>query len=219
MTIGSLITKVDNFEIIRDQIATIIATESASQMVFAAAANRDPKDWELRVFTERLNPWASNTKASPIVNVWFDNMNFDKSASNVMERQSATGMFNIDCIGFGDSSDNAQGGHNPGDQRAAFEMQRAARLVRNILMHDSNTYLGMRGVVASRWSQTFSTFQPSYDGRPVQHVVGGRISLAVVFNEFAPQATFDNLEYVAVDVLRADDGQILVEADYQYPLP
>ncbi len=216
--ISGLIDKVDNFEIVRDQVANFLAAESASQITFARAANRNPDNWKLRVFTERANPWDQDLDFSPVVNVWFESANFDLSQSNVMERQQANGVINIDCYGFADSVDNPEGGHLPGDQAAANEMHRAIRLVRNILMHDSNTYLGMRGVVASRWPQSISSFQPQYDGRAIQNVVGGRIVLNVSYNEFSPQSTFDALDYVAVDILRAEDGQILVEADYQYPL-
>ena len=129
------------------------------------------------------------------------------------------GIFNIDCYGFGISADDPRGGHIPGDQLAALEAQRALRLVRNILMHDSYTHLGMIGLVASRWPQSVNVFQPQYDGRELQNVVGSRIALSVRFNEFSPQTDFDNLEYVSAVVNRASDGQLLVGADYQYPLP
>ncbi len=215
MNIKTLITKRDNFEIIRDQIAVTIAMEIKSQMVLAAAADRDPDDWKLRVFTERSNPWDSSGDNSPIVNVWFDTSRFDRSSSNVMERQSSNSTFNIDCLGFANSSDDHQGGHTPGDQRAAENMHRAVRMVRNIMMHASNTYLGMRGVVSGRWIDSVSTFQPpSYGDNALTHVVGGRITMSVSFNEFSPQDEFDTLDYVSVDVLRAENGQILVEADY-----
>ena len=224
MTIPTLINKQDNFEIIRDQIAAILVIEVASQQALATIALLDPDDWKLRIFTERSNPWGQwlniepATDTSPIINIWYDNSNFDKSASNGMERQKSESIFNIDCYGVGISSDEPLSGHNPGDKEAAFEVHRALRLVRNILMAAEYTYLGMRGLVWSRWPQSITPFQPQIDNRAVQHVAGARIAFNVGFNEFSPQVAEETLEYLAVDIKRTEDGQIVLGADYDYPL-
>lgn len=221
--IAELIDKQDNFEVIRDQIAAILATEVASQMALATAGGKDPDDWKLRVFSERSNPWEQllneQNDRSPIVNVWFDNSNFDPVASNISERQKTEGVFNIDCYGYGISSDEAGGGHNPGDKEAAFEVHKALRLVRNILMAAEYTYLGLRGVVWQRWSKSITVFQPQLDGRQMQQIVGARLAFRVVFNEFSPQVQAETLELVSVDVKRTEDGEIVAEADYDYTAP
>lgn len=223
MTIAALIDKQDNFEVIRDQIAAILATEVASQMALATAGGKDPDDWKLRIFSERSNPWEQllneQTDRSPIVNVWLDNSNFDPAASNISERQKTEGVFNIDCYGYGISSDEMGGGHNPGDKEAAFEVHKALRLVRNILMAAEYTYLGLRGVVWQRWPQSITVFQPQLDGRQMQQIVGARLAFRVVFNEFSPQVPAETLELVSVDVMRTEDGEIVVEADYDYTAP
>ena len=222
MVIDSLIDKSDNFEIIRDQIAAILVAEVSSQMALATTAAKDPADWKLRVFTERSNPWEqwlnleTQTDRSPVISVWFDNSSYDPKASNVIERQKSETVFNIDCYGVGISSDVQGGGHTPGDQEAAFEVQRAYRLVRNILMSAEYTYLGLRGLVWSRWPQSATGFQPQLDGRALQHVQGLRLAFRVVFNEFAPQITPETLEYLSIDVKRTEDGEIVLEADYDY---
>lgn len=222
MTIDSLIDKQDNFEIVRDQIAAILVAETASQQSLATAAAKDPDDWKLRVFTERSNPWEQflngPTDKSPLVNIWYDNSSFDPKASNVMERQKADGVFNIDCYGYGESANLVAGGHTPGDQEAAFEVQKAIRLIRNILMAAEYTYLGLRGLVWSRWPQTVTVFQPQMDGRAIQQVVGARLAFNVSFNEFAPQITEETLEFLSIDVKRTEDGEIVLEADYDYTL-
>lgn len=222
MAIDSLIDKQDNFEVIRDQIAAILVAEVASQMALATAAAKDPNDWKLRVFTERSNPWEqwlnAQTDTSPLINVWVDNSSFDPKASNSIERQKSETVFNIDCYGYGKSSDNPGGGHNPGDRESAFEVQRALRLVRNILMSAEYTYLGLRGLVWSRWPQSVTIFQPQLDGRALQQVMGARLAFRVVFNEFAPQITPETLEYLSVNVKRTEDGEIVLEADYDYTL-
>lgn len=218
--IDELIDKFDSFEIVRDQIAAILATEVANQMQLAIDAGKDPELWKLRIYSERSNPWEqflnNQDDRSPIVNVWYDNANFDGAASNTVERQKSTSVYNIDCYGLGISLDDAGGGHEPGDKVAAFECHRAIRLVRNILMAAQYTYLGLRGLVWQRWPQSITVFQPELDARQMQKVVAGRIAFRVMFNEFSPQVLGEPLELVSVDVERASDGQILIQADYDY---
>lgn len=220
--ITELIDKQDSFEIIRDQIAAILVTEVANQMQLATDGGKDPNDWKLRVFKERSNPWEQllNEQAdrSPIVNVWFDNTNFDPGAGSTVERQKTEGVFNIDCYGYGLSEDEPGGGHKPGDREAALEVHKAIRLVRNILMAASYTYLGLRGLVWQRWPQSITVFQPQLDGRQMQQIVGARVAFRVVFNEFSPQVTPETLELLSVTVDESETGELLVNADYQYPL-
>lgn len=222
MTIPALIDKQDNFEIVRDQIAFILATEVASQMALATLAAKDPDDWKLRTFLERSNPWEqfqnpseAGFDSSPIVNIWYDSSNFDQTGSNISERQKSEAVYNIDCYGFAISEDDGAG-HKPGDREAALEVQRAVRLVRNILMASEYTYLGLpRGTVWRRWPGSITSFQPQIDGRTVQGIVGARLVLRVEFSEFAPQGDESNLlELVHVDITRASDGLVLLEAEY-----
>ena len=68
--IDTLIDKQDTFEIVRDQIAAILATEVASQMSKAVEAEKDPALWKLRIFAERFNPfeeWLSPTQDGTVV--------------------------------------------------------------------------------------------------------------------------------------------------------
>lgn len=220
--IAALIDKQDNFEVVRDQIALLLATEIANQQLLATAGGKDPDDWKLRIFTERSNPWEQflndqNDKSS-LVNVWFDNTTYIPGAGSTVERQKTEGVFNIDCYGYGLSKDDGGTGQIAGDQEAALEVQKALRLVRNILMAAEYTYLGLQGVVWQRWPQSITVFQPQQDGQPIQNTVGARVALRVTFNEFSPQVEAETLEQVSVDIKRAEDGQIIVEADYLYPL-
>lgn len=220
MTISTLIDKDDNFEIVRDEIAAILTTEVSSQMQLATDGGKNPDDWKLRIFSERSNPWEQflneQTDRSPLVNVWYDNSTFDPSASNIVERQKVDAIYNIDCYGYGKSADVQGGGHTPGDETAALEAQRALRLVRNILMAAEYTYLGLRGLVWRRWTRTTTVFQPEIDGRQIQQIVAARLSFGVMFSEFSPQFEAETLELLAVDVIRTEDDQIVIEADYDY---
>ena len=222
MTLGpiqELIDKTDNFETIRDQIASILAIETASQQALATAGGEDPDLWKLLVYTERSNPWErylNSDDQTPIVNVWFDSATCDASASNVVERQKLDGRYHIDVYGRGVSrSDGA--GHIAGDKEAATEAHRAIRLVRNILMSAYYTYLNLRGVVWRRWVDSITIFQPQEIERSAQQIVAGRVTLAVEFNEFSPQYVAETLELLSVQCTWADDGEVVYcEAEYDY---
>lgn len=216
--IDTLIDKQDNFEIIDLQIATILAAESVNQVALATTDGKpNPDDWKLRVFLEASNPWEQflndDTDRSPIINVWYDNSNFDGGAGDTVQRQQANGIFNIDCIGYGKAKDEAVG-HEPGDKAAALEAHRALRLVRNILFAAEYTYLDLQKLVGARWPQSITVFQPQQGENSVQNVVGARLALRVTYNETSPQITGEILETVKVDVKRTEDGEIVIEAQY-----
>ena len=217
--IAELIDKVDNFERVRDEIAAILAVEVANQKALAVAAGKDPDNWDLRLYSERSIPWSILTEdgdtGAPVVNVWFDNLNFDESASNVVARQKANATYNIDCYGGGVSAETAEG-HTSQDKAAALDAQRALRLVRNILMAGEYTYLGLRGMVWRRFVTTETVFQPSIGDQPAFGIVGARLTLQVQFNEYAPQVPAETLESLAVEVTRAADGAVLINADFDY---
>jgi hypothetical protein len=218
--IDALIDKTDVFEQVRDGLAAILAAESASQQALASAAGKDPALWKLRVYSERSNPWEAWLNGaedpSPIVNIWLDNAQIDAAASNQIERQQVDATFNIDIYGYGESAETVAG-HTPGDEAAAKEAHRAARLVRNILMSDQYVFLNAQGTVSRRWLHSISAFQPQQSAESVQKIVGCRLAFRVVFNEFSPQNTPETLQFVSVDIVQADDGEImLAEADYDY---
>ena len=55
--IQTLITKSDNFELIRDEIAAILAVEIANQKALATIAEADTTLYDFDLFTERSDPW------------------------------------------------------------------------------------------------------------------------------------------------------------------
>lgn len=219
--IDTLIDKTDSSELVRDQIAAILVNECASQQALAVLAAKDPTPWKFRVFVERSDPWAewmddAPADTTPIVSVRFDNESFDGSASDVVQRQKANGVFNIDVYGYGVSA-NSSGGHVPGDMAASLECQRAMRLVRNILMAGTYTYLGLGGrggLVMKRWPQAITSFQPAKNEMAMQQVSGARLALEVHFNEFSPQVTGVVLETLTATVTRASDGLVYLTATY-----
>ena len=223
--ISILIDKQDNFEIIRDQIAAILVTESNNQEQLAISAGKESILWSLDVYTERSTPWEKWINVSgnevpaadavPIVNVGFDNLTNDKAASNVVKRQKADAVYNVDVYGLGISA-NDDIGHTPGDYKAALESQRAARLVRNILMSSTYTYLGLQGIVWTRWLDSLTTFRSEPNGRQMERIVGTRLAFGVSFNEFSPQYVPKDLDVLTATVKRADDGKILLVTEFDY---
>lgn len=222
MTIEALINKTDSFEIVRDAIAAILKTETVAQEALAVVEGLDPRLWRFRVFVDRSAPWqdwmnppaAAQLDTSPIVNVALQTLSFNRSAGNIVERQRARGIYHVDCLGYGISQTDGAGGHIPGDQRAAQEAQRAARLVRNILMAADHAYLGLRGTVGGRWISSIQISAPS-DPKAVQQVVGARLVFEVDFDERSPQVEGEPLCVVAANVVRTDTGELMIRAALQ----
>jgi hypothetical protein len=222
--ITTLIDKRDNVEVVRDRIAEILLTEVAEQQVLAATALKNPDLWKLRVFLERTNPWEEFLPidvpddeplppySPPIVNIWWETTTFDGRTSDQVERQRASGTFNIDCYGYGVSSDLPGTEHDPGDQRAVVEVGRAVRLVRNILMAGPYTFLGLprkaEQFVWGRRIQSITALKAQLGDRPAFHVAGTRIAFQVDFNEFSPQVVGVALEEVAIAILKHPSGEV-----------
>lgn len=222
--IDTLIDKQDNFEIVRDQIAAILAAETISQQALAVQESKDPDLWKFSVYTERITPWEAIFNQStgeitgdmPLINVWFDNGIFPGSGGDTVERQTHEGIFNVDCYGAAVTQNIAGTGHKSGDEEAAFEAQRIVKLARNILMAGVNTYLQLRGTVGQRWPQSITPFLPQQTDRPAQHLMAVRLALRVKFNEYSPQVTPTDLEEVAIEVRRAEDGKIIIGQLFDY---
>lgn len=220
--IDELIDKQDTAEQIRDLIGTILATEIVNQQSLATTAGKDPRLWKLRVFVERANPWEhyidapdnDSDDAIPTVNITLNSQNTDEGRSNTVERQRVKSTLYIDCIGYG-KPEATGSGHLAGDEKAAFEAQRAVRLVRNILMAGHYTYLGSaRGqdqLVLSRMVSSVTYFQPEVDRQAIPNVLAARINFDVEHNETSPQVEGTPLSTVDVDVKRLDTGEVIAE--------
>ena len=222
--ITTLIDKVDNFEAIRDQVAAIIAIESTNQVALATTDGKPtPNEWALSVYTERsipfevwLNSPTDDEKLIPVINVWFDTAGVDPGGSNVIDRQQYNGTFNIDCYAYGEAESDGGAGFTAGDENAARNAQRGARLVRNILKASPNIYLQLRGLVGSTRIKSITQFQPELDGAAVQNIMALRISFDVSYNEFSPQYVAETLETVFIQVARDLDGKVLAELNVDF---
>lgn len=219
--LDTLIDKTDNFEVVRDQIADILAAEVVNQQAKAVLAAKDPALWDLSIYTERARPWealinddGTVRNAAPIVNVYFDNVNFPMGEGSTVDKTTADGVFHIDIYATATSANNVAGGYTTGDEKAARELQRAVRLVRNILGAARNAYLQLRGTVGRRWWQSVTQYQFDPNEPAAQYVIATRMVLAVKYNEFTPQPGLETLEAVEVEITRTGDGKVLANLEY-----
>jgi hypothetical protein len=220
--ITELIDKQDNFEIIRNEIAAILAVEVANQKVLAAAAAKNPALWDFDVYVERSSPWEIIEDSegniigdAPLVNVFFDTASVNSAGSNNIEQQLMDGTFTIDCVAAKTHIKATGSALQHADELAAREAQRILRLVRNILMAGTYTYLGMRGVVTSREIQNIAMFQPQINDRPAEHVMVARLQIKVCFYEFSPQAVPEKIEYLSAQCTNKG-GKVLFAGTFNY---
>jgi len=209
------------FEIVRDQIASILVENQAAQVALAtAAAKPNPEEWAMRVYVERAKPWEAFlnrpvSDESPILNVRYDSGTFDRARGNTVNRQTHSGIFDIEVLGFGVTKDNGAGGQDPGDEKAAFTVQRGVRFVKDILMAAQNVNLQLP-IVGNRWIQSINAFLPGQPSDEAQSISGVRVAVAVDFNEFSPQATGTPLEEIALDIKRDSDGMVVAQVEYDF---
>jgi hypothetical protein len=211
--ITTLINKQDSNEIVRDQIAAILAIEVANQRALAIAASLNPDDFSFSVYIEQSKPWESSEM--PLVNVIFDNDRFDNKNSNTIDRQRATGTFIIDCYAHKITNDDSSG-----DELSSREADRIARLVRNIIMAGEYTYLclGTReypsgGIVSRRYIPRREKFQPDMRSEAYENIVACRLTVEVDYDEFSPQAEMLDFELL-INSCERDDEKVYFSTEY-----
>jgi len=213
--IATLINKQDSNEIIRDQIAAILAVEVANQRTLAEAANLDPDDFSFSVYIERSIPWESSEM--PLVNVIFDNDRFDNKNCNHIDRQRAVGTFHIDCYAVKNTTDDSSG-----DELSSKEADRIARFVRNIIMAGEYTYLALgarelgngNNIVTKRYIMRREKFQPDIRSESYENIIGCRLTLEVEYDEFSPQAVPVDFELLINSCVRGEDDKLFFITEY-----
>jgi hypothetical protein len=216
-----LIDSPEGFELVRDQIAVVLATEQALQVAEATSQGKpDPSLWKLRVYKERSDPVevfrdGDEPDLSPVVNVWYDNSGTALNAGDLATKQMANSQINVDIIGYSRAKKDGTG-HLPGDELSALTAQRGARLVRRILMHGKYRYLDLNGVVGRRYVLTRTSFQPSSGGRPVQSAVGVRLTFMVDHIETVDLQTYPEIEQIFVTHKFEPDGAVILEQDISF---
>ncbi|MDD2778238.1 MAG: hypothetical protein PHI16_05070 [Methanocellales archaeon] len=216
----ALINKQDTCEIVRDQIAAIIAIEMANQFELATAAAEDdediiPADWSASIYIERSHPIPIDYL--PAINVSFDNDRFDNKNSNMIDRQRATGIFYIDCYAKKDTTDAMSG-----DELTSRDADRLARLARNIIMSQEYTYLALgyrelgtgKNLVTRRYIPKREKLRPDMKQEGYENVVVCRLTLEVEYDELSPQVVMNDLELLIFSCKRESSAQIYFTAEY-----
>ncbi len=227
--IATLIDKQDSIEVIRDRIAELIKIETANQMLLAIAAAKDPEQWDMRVFPEcfrEIEQWLNvddDLYPVPLVCVSTQGANIDTSKSTGVGRTVYRGRFAIDCYAAGHSQADGPGKHIPGDVDAAKNRDRAARLVRNILMATDNRQLQLEAekiIWGDLIVQGYDFPEPTVEAHPTRDVRAVRFLVEVVYNETAPQPVAGTLEDARIDIRRDEiTGEIIAQARYDYLAP
>ena len=221
-----LIDKQDNFELVRNEIAAILAAETLNQQAKALAAGKNPELWKFEVYIERARIWESLSElekpVAPVVSVYFESENFAGDQSyNALLQTADPGIFNIEIFATALSQKNVGDGYTTGDRTAILDCQRVIRLIRNILFSvpaDSTqpgqdyTFLNMRGVVGYRRIQSVVQFQPDYKKQAVV-VAAARIALAVKYIETALEGPDQPFELLQVQATTTTGGQVIIQFD------
>lgn len=221
-----LIDKQDNFEKIRDEIAAILAVETANQQALAILAGKDPDLWKFDVYIERSRIWESLAElealVAPVVSVYFESEVFAGDQSyNALLQTADPGIFNIEIFTTALNKKNVGDGYVTADRAAILACQRIIRLIRNILFSipaDSTQpgqdykFLNMRGVVAHRRIQSVTQFQPDYKKQAVI-IAAARIALAVKYIETALEGPDQPFELLQVDATTTTGGQVIIQFD------
>lgn len=198
--INELLSKPDNVEIIREQIAAILLLETRRQYKLATeSGDASKEDYNIKIFLEQEMPFALQTNADankfPLVNITLDGANIQSGSTKTADK-TMKAVFLIDCYNHG----NAQGDGLTG-RSANVAVWKTARIIRNILCASDYTYLHLRGIVGGREVTKMQSGKPRLQDSAVTVSIC-RITLEVTYDEQSPEVTGVDCEpmTVAIDV-------------------
>ena len=198
----------DNIEIIRDQIAALLAIDLNKQHEIAMNT-LDPNDgdYDVAVYVENDDPlqYVDDTTPGanpfPCVNVSLDSCDDDKGTASV-NRQCWTAQFYIDCYATGNTASDEDFG-----TKAALKAWKTARLVRRILRAEPNTYLRLRGVVG-KVGFKFQSGEPN-NPRGAIRVKMVRITLSVDYVEDV-EISQGVIDWEIVGIVTDEAGRVIL---------
>lgn len=198
----------DNIEVIRDQIAALLALDLEHQFELAVEDN-DPNaaDYDVDVFVESDDPLqyvdddTDESNPFPCVNVSLDSSSASNATAGVNAQKFAAQVL-VDCYATGNTSSDADFG-----TKASLKAWKVARLVRRILRAEPNTYLRMRGVVGGI-SWKFQAGSPSQSKSAI-NVKMVRITLTIEYAEDVA-ITGGVLDWNTFGLITDENGQVIV---------
>ena len=205
----SLLDTPDNIEIIRDQIAALLAVDLQNQYQLATEAEKpDAQDYKVSVYLEHSDPFqlvdtnTPNANPFPLVNITTDSSD-DGNGTASVGKQSLTAKFFLDVYASGNTATTDMG------NKAGLRAWKAARLIRRILRAESNTYLGLRGIVG-KVSWNFQAYNPG-DTQSVLRMRIVRITLSVDYVEYVEIAS-GITDWEVYGIITDENGRVLIKA-------
>lgn len=205
--INTQILEQSSAELVRDRMAEILKLNLEAQKQLADEAEKSM--FCIPVFVEASRPWEQlrDKGESTVLNVTFNNDTIDPSRSSSVSTRTYRGIFYVDCIASARSRP-----QEPGDRRASFLAQRAARIVNAILASPLYTYLELRGLVHNRTIQSRDMLTPS-EKTAVENIAACRVTVEVVYSEFGAAQINDFIETLSVEIL-TETGEVLTAAEF-----
>lgn len=208
---GELQSEPDNIEVIRDQIAALLAVDFRRQAELAAESEAtDSGDYNVAVYVECDDPLqyvdedTPGANPFPCVNVILDSTDANKGTASV-NKQAFTAKFYVDCYAEGNDAEDGEFSY-----KAAQRAWKTARLVRRILRAEANTYLRLRGIVG-RVSWSFQAGEPS-NTRSAIKVKMVRATLTIDYVENVA-ITEGALDWDIVGIVADENGRVLFGDD------
>lgn len=206
--VKELIASPDNIEVIRDQIAALLALDLANQYALAQEA-KDPHaaDYRVGVYVENDGPFqyvdeqTPDANPFPCVNVSVDSTGQEKGTASV-NKQVMRAQFFVDVYATGNTASDADMG-----TRASLKAWKTARIVRRILRAEANTYLRLRGIVG-KVSFRFQAGEPNSPQSSIR-VKMVRITLGVDYVEDVPVTQGMPVEIISATITE-DDGRVII---------
>jgi hypothetical protein len=159
-----------NYEKIRERIVEVLGAELDNQYIL----NPSVKELDVDVWMERVIPFEESELKPAVVNVLFDNGEFDNN-SRVMT--DGTYTYFIEIYSKAPSSDSQDG-----DELARTRSTRLAGIVRQILMSTQYSALGFEpGVIRNRQVQNILSYR--FNEEDTTRVAVTRITFTVISNE------------------------------------
>ena len=201
----------DNIEVIRDQVAALLAVDFRRQAELAAESGAtDSGDYNVAVYVESDDPLqyvdedTPGANPFPCVNVILDSSDPDKGTASV-NKQAFTAKLYVDCYAEGNAAEDGEFSF-----KAAQRAWKTARLVRRILRAEANTYLRLRGIVG-RVAWSFQAGEPS-NTRSAIKVKMVRVTLTVDYVENVA-ITEGELDWDIVGIVADENGRVLFGDD------
>jgi hypothetical protein len=203
--IKTLLKEQDNIEKIRDTIAFLLTAELSNQYELAIEyADEHPEfdagAYDIKVYLENRRPWELETL--PIVNILIlGEKEPEERRGAAIGNQKYICQFQIDCYAKGRTENH--------DQDANAQAWFVSRLVRSILMADSNLYLGLQETIQKRMVTERKIVDLEDLPASAAAVSLCRNILEVETFETCPKGEFESFDGMSFDVSTAD-GQIIM---------